>query len=346
MKSDWMKPVVQPYTGKQIPAFLHGVITPMFTPTDAQGEIDEPGVRAWTDYLINTGAVTTLFPRCGLGRMYDFSYDDVKQLTDIVIDHAGDRIPVMPGTMGEWHNNVAQRPEAAVFTRQSIELSQNAQKKGAVAIVLVLPTAIAADPGEVLEDVIFDYFKAVANEIDMPIVIYQPPGLDPNYQMTPSLLTRLLTLPNIAGMKFSSGEIVRLGRLAMVAEGSNFAFIAGDELAFLYAMTIGASGVIGQGCGLNPETLRAVYDRMMVRDIEGARDAQFDSVRAIDVAEGLDIPIAGLSYAQRKGVKVQPFTKMTEKPLYGDTAGSPIPEETMDRVERGLDELRARYPVS
>jgi len=343
MRAEWTKPVVQPFTGQKIPAYLHGVIAPMFTPTNSDGTIDDAGTRAWVDYLISTGAITTLFPRCGLGRMYQFSYAEVKQIIDITVDHAGDRIPVMPGTMGEWHNDPKNRPDPNVFTRQSIELSQYAQSKGVLAIVLVLPSALAPKDGVPIEDTIVEYFTAVAREIDVPIVIYQPPGLDPKYLMTPSLLKRLLEIKNIAGMKYSSGDLPRLSRLAMAAKGSNFALIAGDELAFLYAMTLGATGVIGQGSTLNPETLRAVYDRMMAGDINGAREAQFDCVRAIDIAEGLDIPTAGLMYAALKGIKVQPYTKMEAKPIYGGPAGVSISDETIKRFAREMDALRAKY---
>ena len=65
----WTTPVTQPFSGQQIPAFLHGVITPMFTPCDADGSLDEAGIRSYTDYLIGMGSITTLFPRCGLGKM-------------------------------------------------------------------------------------------------------------------------------------------------------------------------------------------------------------------------------------------------------------------------------------
>lgn len=343
MRAEWTKSIVQPFTGKKIPAYLHGVIAPMFTPANTDGTIDDGGTCAWIDYLIDTGAITTLFPRCGLGRMYQFSYAEVKQIIDVTVSHAGDRIPVMPGTMGEWHNDLKNRPDPKVFTRQSIELSQYAQSMGAVAVVLVLPSALAPKDGVPLEDTIYEYFAAVASEIDLPIVIYQPPGLDSKYLMTPSLLKRLLEIKNIAGMKYSSGDLPRLSRLAMVARGTNFALIAGDELAFLYTMILGASGVIGQGSTMNPETLRAVYDRMMARDIEGAREAQFDCVRAIDIAEGLDIPTAGLMYAALKGIKVQPYTKMDAKPIYGGPSGVSISDETIARFAREMDALRGKY---
>ena len=339
--SKWTTPVTQPFSGQQIPAFLHGVITPMFTPCRPDGSLDEAAIRSYTDYLIDMGSITALFPRCGLGRMYAFDYDEVKQIIDIVVDQAADRMPVMPGTSGVYDGNPAHRPDPDVFIRQGIELSQHAQKCGAAAVVLVLPAALAPVEGVPLEDTICEYFAAIGAEIDLPIVMYQAPGLPEEYLMTPSLLQRLLTLPNVAGMKYSSGEMVRMARLAMAAEGTNFAFIAGDEIGYLFAITLGASGVIGQGCNTNPEILRAVYDRMWEKDIVGAREALYDSYRAIEVAEGTDCVISGLLYAARKGAHVQGYTKRHGSP-YGGSGGS-VSEERMDRYEREMDALRAKY---
>jgi len=343
MTNDWRTPIVQPYTGRRTPAFLHGVIAPMFTPCHPDHTLDEAGIRSWTDYLVGTGAVTTLFPRCGLGRMYAFAYDEVKRIIDVVIDQAADRVPVMPGTMGVWGRDPARRPDPAAFTRQSIELSQYAEKKGATAVVLVLPAALPPQEGVPLEETIFAYFRAVASEISLPIVMYQPPGLPEEYGMTPSLLRRLLSVRTIAGMKYSTGNMVAFTRLAMVAEDADFAFIAGDEAAFFFAITLGATAVIGQGCDINPETLRAVYDRMMAQDIVGAREAHYDSIRALEAAEGIDCVIAGLTYAARKGAKVQPYTKVAGSP-YRAPADRTIPQDRMDTFEAVIDTLRARYP--
>lgn len=347
--NDWTKPVRQPYTGREIPAFLHGVITPMFTPCTPEHTLDEKGIRSYTDYLINMGSITTLFPRCGLGKMYQFTYDDVKNMIDWVIEAADGRAPVMPGTTGIWNKDKDRtaKPDPADFTREAIELSQYAQQKGATAVVQVMPEAVTPKDGVSLEDTIFTYFKTVAAEIDLPIIIYRPPGLSMDYEITPPLLNRMLNeIPNLAGMKYSTQEIVTIMRLAMaIPEGNNFGIISGDELAFLFTMPLGAVGVIGQGCNTNPEILRAVYDRMMAKDVEGATEAAKDSVRAVDVCNtigggpqkdeyNVDAPLSGLMYAARKGAGVQPFT-------LGDSKD--ISKARMDDYERDMDALRKPY---
>jgi 4-hydroxy-tetrahydrodipicolinate synthase len=343
MLNKWTTPVLQPFTGQQIPAFLHGVITPMFTPCNQDGSFDEKGIRSFVDYLIGTESITALFARSGLGRMYSFSMEDVKWYTDTIIDQAAERIPVMIGTTGIWGRDFNKRPGNAVFTRQSIELSQYAQKKGAVAAVLVLPMALQPEDGKPLEDTIFSYYKAVGAEIDLPIILYQQPGLAEEYCMTPNLLRRLLTIPNVAGMKYSTGDMVKFSELTMAAEGTNFAFIAGDELAFFFAIMLGASGVIGQGSDVNPETLRAVYDRLMKHDFAGALEAHYDSLRAGLVSEGYDCVISGFKYFASKGANVQPFTRGHGVSDYR-SAPPVIPGDWMAAFSKEIDRLRGKYP--
>jgi 4-hydroxy-tetrahydrodipicolinate synthase len=343
--ADWTKLVKIPMGERTVPAFLHGVITPMFTPCDENNKLDEAAIRAYTDYLIDMGSITTLFPRCGLGKMFDFQYDDIKMITDIIIDQAGDRIAVMPGTSGEYHRAPSAKPDAAAYIRESIELSQYAQKKGATACVLTAPEALVLADGVSAEDTIVDYFKTVCAEVDLPVIIYRFPGLDMTYEITPNILSRLLEIPNIAGMKYSTDHIATILRLTMrIPEDHHFGFISGDEIAYYQVIAMGGTGVIGQGCNTNPEVLRAVYDRIVEGDFLGAWKAQEDGLRCIEANTApqqitgpgyrADVPVAGLMYAARKGVNVKAFTL---------EAMDPIPEEHIDHLEKELDAIRKPY---
>ncbi len=324
----------QPFSGQDIPRYLHGTIAPMATPCTTDGALDEAGVRAYVDFLIDDLKVDTLFPRGGVGKMYGFSYEQVERLTKTVVDHAGDRAPVVVGTCGMYSGDPAERPAPAIYTRQSIELSQLAQKVGAAAAVLALPMALRAEEGKPLADTICEYYETVAAELDIPIILYQPGGTEQAYRLTPPTLERLLQIPNVVGVKISSGNMVVFGRLAVVAKGTNFAFIAGDERAFIYTMMIGATGVIGRGCNTHAEILRAVYDRMMAKDYDGARKAAWDSVLALEPSNGVDSAIWSLGYAARKGTRVLPHTVVPTRA---------IPNERLDESERALDSIREPY---
>jgi 4-hydroxy-tetrahydrodipicolinate synthase len=334
MTSKWHEPITQPFSGQDIPRYLHGTITPMATPCNSDHTLDEAGIRAYVDFMIDVQKTDTLFPRGGVGKMYAFDYDQAKRLNEIVIDHAADRAPVMAGTCGIYSGNPSGRPDPETYTRESIELSQHAQKKGATAIVLALPRALEVGRGRTLEDTIVEYYRTVADSVDLPVVLYQPGGTEPGYQFTPPMLERLLEIPNVAGAKISSGDMVVFGRLAVAATGTNFAFIAGDERTYIYTMMIGATGVIGRGCNTHPEILRAVYDRMMAKDYDGARQAAWDAVLALESSGGIDSAISSLEYARRKGVDVQPFTLQDARP---------IAHERMDQMVGLLDSLRERY---
>lgn len=332
---NWTTPIAQPFSGQNIPRYLHGTIPPMATACNADHTLDERGIRAYTDFLIEIQKADTLFVRGGVSKMWSFSFEEVKQITDIVLDQTAGRRPVIVGCAGAWNSDLKNKPDPAVYTRQSIELSNHAKEKGTTASVLVLPSALDAAPGKSLEDTIVDYYRTVAANIDLPIVLYRPGGTSaPGYEITPSLLRKLLAVEKIVGIKISSGDMVMFGRLALVAEGTNFGFVAGDERAYLYTMFVGATGVIGRGCNTHPEILRAVYDRMLKRDFDGAQRAARDSVRALEPSNGIDSGLSSLLYAARKGVAVQPYTKSPAKP---------ISDEQMDHMERALDEIRAAY---
>ena len=329
---DWTAPVVHPLTGRKSPAFLHGVIAPMFTPCNADHTLDEQGIRAYTDALIETGAITTLFPRSGLGRMYAFQFDEITRFVDIVTDQAAGRLPVMPGCGGVFSGRSRERTDPALYTRQSIELCQHAQAGGSVAVVLVVPYAVMSRENE--DDAAFEYYRTVAAEVDLPVVVYQPPAGRRQYRVEPPLLSRLLTIPNVVGMKYTTDRMEVWTKLAAAIDGADFALIAGDELAFAAAFMLGATGVIGQGASNNPEILRAVYERLMASDFSGAGRALKDASRAMDITDDMDPVIAGLSYLAHKGKAIQPFTK---------TEAAPVAPERLETFVREMDALRRRY---
>jgi len=61
--ADWTTPVAQLFSGQKIPRYLHGTIPPMATPCNADHTLDEEGIRAYTDFLIERQKADTLFVR-------------------------------------------------------------------------------------------------------------------------------------------------------------------------------------------------------------------------------------------------------------------------------------------
>lgn len=334
--SDQNTYVVHPVTGQHTPAFLNGVVTPMYTPATTRGELDEDGIRSYTDWLIGTGAVTTLFPRSGLGNMYRFSMKQAHDIIDIVSSQADGRIPVMPGCGGMYDGEHRVR-DARKYLAESIELCSHAEERGCVAAVVVMPHAILPQDRDYdrQENITLKYYADLTAAIAIPVLAYQPPMGFRRYRPRTEFVHRLISdVPGVIGLKYSTGDLRSFTHISSVISSSGFALIAGDETVFMPAFAVGVAGVIGQGATNNPEVLRAVYERMMSSDYPGAWAASQDVLRGIGATRNYSPAHAGLAYLGRKGVAVGPVT------LDGPRT---IESAELERIEGELDGVREKY---
>jgi len=320
------------------PDFLRGVIAPMLTPCHPDGSLDLTGAQHLAEWLAERRCVRTVFARSGLGRMFTFTMDETRRYAEAVKRGVGERMGMLLGAGGEWlDKGGGGRPDPERYTAQAVELTRFAQELGADGAVHVLPQALAPRGGEPTEETIFRYYQTVHDATNLPLVVYQPGGLAPEYRMTPALLRRLLTLPRIAGMKVSTQEEAVFAPLAEVVRGTRFALICGHEGYYLRGLEQGAVGVIGQGCVAYPEILAAVQERFYQGDREGAERAIEDVRCALRVTEGLDVAVALKQYLHRKGAWMMPY----------DRSGmEPYTDDVMKRVEERLDALRRPYRLS
>ena len=316
-----------------VPEFLKGVIAPMFTPCNADGSLDTKGARGFAQFLLDRDAITTVFPRSGLGKMYTFKRDEVKEIIDAVMDAVGGKIGVIPGTAGIWDRDFNKKPDPERYTEETIELSKCAQDKGADGVVIVIPEALPEEPKATLHDRMCEYYQKVAGAVDLPIVIYHPGAIIEPYRMTPELFKNLVEINGIAGMKYSITDMDKFAAVARLAP-DDFALIAGAESVFLPALALGAVGVIGQGCCTCPEILRAVYDHYNRGDIELAREAQFAVNDLLVASSGMDVAVFGKMDAMKKGYALEPFPRATERP---------VTEEKYQRYATILEKELAAY---
>ncbi len=310
-----------------MPEFLTGVITPMFTACNEDGSLDEQGIRSHVQWLKRTKAVSTLFVRSGVGKMLTFSVEEVRRMAEIVIDENKGELHVLVGTSGEF---VRGKPRGEEYVDQTLELSVFAQEAGATGVVVV--SFGLEDSGD-LEERVYSFYEGLNDELDIPIVIYQP-GITPaRFLMTPTLLERIAALPNLKGMKFSTDDMKAFAQLCAATLDKDFTMISGAETSFLPSLVLGAGGVIGEGCNTYPELLRAIFDRFMEGDLAGAARAQLLVNRTLDVWSGLDSALVGKNYLARKGVKIKPCLRR----LGSDT------DAALARMERTIDEAVKPY---
>ncbi len=261
---------------------FRGVIANVFTVFNDDLTLDDDGQRRFLDALVAMESNSAYFVRSGMGQMYTFSADDVRQIAKVACDHIGADAPVLVGAAGVWDRNRDKRPELERFIEESIELSRFAEDTGAAGVVHTLPEAILPTDDRSADDISLEYFARVADAVSIPVLIYQPPGTDPAYCVTPELLARIGAIDGVRGIKVSSPDAGYIFDLCRALDGTDCAFITGNESSWLWGLHCGSPAVIGQGACLNPQILKAVQDRFDAGDLDGSRDAQASINRLVD----------------------------------------------------------------
>lgn len=312
---------------------LSGVIAPMYTPVHADGSLHERGTREMVAWLADCGCVRSVFARSGMGKMFSFTVEEARRFVTIVQEAVAGRMGLLVGAGGEWlDRETGGRAPEDTYVAQAIELTMFASAIGADAAVHVLPAAIDPRPGEQHADLVYRYYRTVHDATDAPIVLYQPGGMPEPYRLTPSLLSRLLELPRIAGLKLSTTDDTVFGPVADMVRGRPFALICGHEGYYAEALRRGAVGVIGQGCNGYPEILAAAEKRHRAGDRAGADRALEDVWASLRATDGMDSSVALKQYIASHGYGVEPYDR---------SGTSPYDAASVARVRQCLDALRA-----
>ena len=258
----------------KVPEFVRGNIAPVFSVFKNDLSLDEQGQQNMLDFLFQMKSVSAFFVRSGLGQMFTYDIDDVKQMAKIACEHLKDRAPVMVGCNGIWDHNLNILPNTEIFSRQAIELSQYAEKVGASGVVHTIPDMIRPKDRETYGDVTVRYFEKLNKEISIPIFIYQPPIIDPDYCVTSEIFAALADIEKIVAAKVSTNDAEYILNLIEATRDKEFAYIAGSETSYYAALYAGARAVVGQGSSVNPQLLKVVLEKFEDGDQTGAIEAQ------------------------------------------------------------------------
>lgn len=273
---------------------VKGPIVPMLTPFSENGCIDGEILRKFTDWLIEQGA-SVLFPIGGSGERVALTKEEKKIVMQVVIEQANRRVPVWPGTGGD-------------NLKETIELSQYAERLGADAVVVVIPRDI-----EPTEESIFSYYKEIDENIGIPVYLYEPGGYEP-YTITPRLFKRLSELKHIAGIKDSSSNMNKITRMVMETEGTKVQVIQGNEVLYLASLPLGITGVIGGGCNVYPRLFNELLIKYEEGDIVTARKLQWEIIRGWDIL-ARSWPLTGKILFSMIGIPFKPICRVQTKRL-------------------------------
>ncbi len=264
-----------------------GVIVAMLTPFDKDGKVSEPETRKLVNFLIAKN-VDGIFPVASCGEYTHMDMGERKFLIDVVVDEAKSRIDVIPGT-------------GATCYHQSIELANYAKEKGCAGIVLHGPYFF-----QNTKDVVEGHLRKVAENVDISIFIYNIPFFA--NEVTPQMAEHLCSMPNVVGIKDSSGNMINVMNLIEMTRKVNpdFKVLVGAEEIMLAALLMGGNGCMAATAGIMPEFMTGIYKAFKNKNLNLAYNLQFAILPLIREMKSVNFP-QGFKEAQSlRGIEMGP----------------------------------------
>lgn len=160
-------------------------------------------------------------------------------------------------------------------TAHAVELSMRAEQTGADALLVVTPYYNKANP-----EGMYAHYLAIANAVSIPIILYNVPGRT-GVDIPVSLCQRLSRIPNIAGIKEASNDIVKVSRIRLAC-GSDLPIWSGNDDQAVSAMALGAQGVISVLSNVMPVKTAAMANAALAGDFDTAAELQCSMLPLID----------------------------------------------------------------
>ena len=255
---------------------LRGIIPPVATPLTADEELDLPRFKWFLDHLIGQG-VHGVFPLGTNSEFYAFDEREKQQIVATAVAHVNHRVPVYIGTGAET-------------TREVIRLTQMAEREGADGVSIITPYFIAPNQQE-----IFDHYRRIAESTSLGVILYSNPANCGGLKIDVDTVARLTDIPNIVGIKDSSGDMQNTNELIRVVP-ERFAVMQGRDTLIYPALIFGAKGAVPATGNIAPALTVEIYEAFKRGDHAAAKAAQL-RLNPLRLALGLGTVPGGVKAA-------------------------------------------------
>ncbi len=230
-------------------ATFSGVWLPIVTPF-VDGEIDYLGYEKLIDHYVGAG-VSGIIPLGTTGESPTIDEVEGEALVERTVAHVAGRVPILVGVGGN-------------DTRKVVSAVKRLGRQRVQGILSVCPYYNRPS-----QDGMREHFRRIAEATDQPVLIYNIPYRT-GVNMTNETLLALAELPNIVGVKDSSGILPQsLELLRLRPKG--FSVLTGEDAYFYTMLAHGADGGILASSHVETECFVSVYQRMVANDHHGAR---------------------------------------------------------------------------
>jgi 4-hydroxy-tetrahydrodipicolinate synthase len=227
-----------------------GLSVALVTPMHSNGALNESMLRTLIDFHVEAGT-DTLVPVGTTGESPTLTHDEHERVISITCEHAAGRIKVMAGT-------------GSNCTAEAIRLTASAKRAGANGALMVTPYY-----NKPTQEGFFQHYRAVAEHVDLPIVLYNIPGRTAK-NMEPETICRVAdTCPSVVAIKESTGL---MDQASQILSASDLTLLSGDDSLTLPLMALGASGVVSVAGNIVPEDVKAMVTAFKSGDVTRAQE--------------------------------------------------------------------------
>ncbi|MEO0205772.1 MAG: 4-hydroxy-tetrahydrodipicolinate synthase [candidate division WOR-3 bacterium] len=244
------------------------IVTPL-----KNDNLDEAGLRKNLQFLIKNGSAGIV--ACATtGESPSLSNEEYDRVISICLEQTNGKIPVIAGA-------------GTNSTAKTIQNVHRAKKLGANGLLIVTPYY-----NKPTQQGLYQHYKAVSSETDLPIIIYNVPGRT-GVNILPQTVARLANdCENVVAIKEASGNLDQVSELVSLV-GNDFDILSGDDSLTLPMLCIGARGVISVIATIFPRDVEEMCNSFFEGKIEQARNLHikmFPVVKALFI-EANPIPV-------------------------------------------------------
>ena len=225
------------------------LLTAMITPFDEEGEIDYGQARKLAQGLVDSGSDGLVIGGT-TGESPSMSDEEKIRLFAEVKEAVGDRASVIAGTTDNNH-------------RKSVSLSQEAKMVGVDALLLTVPAY-----NKPQQEGLFQHFKAIAESVDLPGILYNVPGRT-SLNMEAETTLRLAEIDNIVGVKEASSDPVQITQIVDAAPAGFNVWSGNDDETFSI-MCVGGYGVVSVASNIIGNQIKEMMGMVMEGELESA----------------------------------------------------------------------------
>lgn len=250
-----------------------GVFPAIVTPFKSNGEVDEQALKELIDFQIEN-KVDGIVPCGTTGESPTLSHEEHDRVIELTIKHVNKRVKVIAGT-------------GSNSTGEAIRLTKHAKEAGTDAVLLVNPYY-----NKPTQKGLYLHFKAIADAVDIPIVIYNIKGRTAVNVETTTLVKLMNDCKNIIAVKEASGDLNQIKEV-IEKRKEGFSVLSGDDNITLDLIESGGDGVISVAANIVPGKMAEMVHAALDGNLEKAREVEkeLSELFRVEFIETNPIPI-------------------------------------------------------